>query len=85
MTPRQMISEVKKIVPFDFTVSYEIDPFRQATADSWPNSLDDNQSKKDWMEDMEQEMWWTDDWQSVAEEEEFVRKIYDNIEDKYLK
>ena len=53
ITPQKMIDQVKKIVPFDFTVSYEIDPLRQAIAESWPDSLDDNETReevfKDWL------------------------------------
>ena len=33
---------------FEFTMRYEIDPMRQAIADSWPNSLDDSAAREEW-------------------------------------
>jgi len=29
-------------------MEYEIDPVRQAIADSWPNSMDDSAARKEW-------------------------------------
>jgi nucleoside-diphosphate-sugar epimerase len=29
-------------------MEYEVDPLRQAIADSWPNSLDDTCARKEW-------------------------------------
>jgi nucleoside-diphosphate-sugar epimerase len=29
-------------------MDYQIDPLRQAIADSWPNSLDDSVARKEW-------------------------------------
>ena len=29
-------------------MEYEIDPVRQAIADSWPNSIDDSSARKEW-------------------------------------
>ena len=31
-----------------FTIDYEIDPLRQAIADSWPDSLDDSAARDEW-------------------------------------
>lgn len=45
-TPEQLAQEIKKKLP-DFTVHYAPD-FRQAIAESWPNSLDDTQAQEDW-------------------------------------
>jgi threonine 3-dehydrogenase len=45
-TPKQIYEEIKKHHP-SFTIQYKPD-FRQAIADSWPNSLDDSVAKKDW-------------------------------------
>ena len=45
-TPKELALEIKKIIP-DFTINYEVD-FRQEIADSWPDSIDDVQARKDW-------------------------------------
>lgn len=45
-TPKQIAEEVKKHIP-DFIITYNTD-FRQAIADSWPSSIDDNYAQKDW-------------------------------------
>lgn len=44
-TPEQLAAEIKKNQPFE--IYYEPD-FRQAIADSWPNSIDDSAAQKDW-------------------------------------
>lgn len=46
-TPAQIASEIKKHIS-KFEVEYEIDPVRQAIADSWPNSMDDSAARKEW-------------------------------------
>ena len=45
-TPKQLAEEIKKHIP-DFEISYKPD-FRQAIADSWPQSIDGSLSEKDW-------------------------------------
>jgi len=45
-TPKEIASEIKKIIP-EFEISYDID-FRQEIANSWPDSIDDIQARKDW-------------------------------------
>ncbi|TXB64031.1 NAD-dependent epimerase/dehydratase family protein [Vicingus serpentipes] len=44
--PEDISSEIKKYIP-SFSISYKED-FRQKIADSWPQSIDDTNSKKDW-------------------------------------
>ena len=41
-----MESLIKKHIP-EFSISYKPD-FRQAIADSWPQSIDDTEARKDW-------------------------------------
>jgi nucleoside-diphosphate-sugar epimerase len=45
-TPKQLSEEIKKHIP-NFEVSYKPD-FRQKIADSWPASINDNLSAKEW-------------------------------------
>lgn len=45
--PEEIAAEIKKHIP-DFTIEYEVDPVRQAIADSWPNSLDDSAAQVEW-------------------------------------
>lgn len=47
VTPRELSDEIKKHIP-GFTIGYDIDPVRQAIADSWPNSLDDSAARAEW-------------------------------------
>ena len=46
-TPEDIAAEIKKRIP-EFTLSYEVDPIRQAIADSWPNNMDDSAARKEW-------------------------------------
>lgn len=45
--PEELAEEIRKWIP-DFTISYNIDPIKQAIADSWPNSMDDQVARKEW-------------------------------------
>ena len=44
--PKTLAGEISKHIP-DFTINYTPD-FRQAIADSWPNSIDDSAARMDW-------------------------------------
>jgi nucleoside-diphosphate-sugar epimerase len=46
-SPADLGEEIVRHVP-TFTLTYKIDPVRQAIADSWPRSLDDSAARKDW-------------------------------------
>lgn len=45
--PSQIAASVKKYIP-EFTMDYNVDPLRQAIAESWPNSLDDSCARNEW-------------------------------------
>jgi nucleoside-diphosphate-sugar epimerase len=46
-TPEELAAEIRKHIP-EFKIDYQIDPTRQAIADSWPNSLDDSAAREEW-------------------------------------
>lgn len=46
-TPSQIALEIKKHIP-EFEIEYDIDPIKQAIADSWPNKLDDREAREQW-------------------------------------
>lgn len=46
-TPEVLTKEIRNYLP-TFTIDYEIDPVRQAIADSWPRSLDDSAARLEW-------------------------------------
>ena len=45
-SPQEIAAEVTKYIP-EFSISYKPD-YRQAIADSWPQSIDDTIARKDW-------------------------------------
>jgi len=45
--PEEIAAEIKKHFP-DFEMSYNVDPARQAIADSWPNSIDPTAAIEEW-------------------------------------
>lgn len=46
-TPQDIAEEIKKHIP-DFMINYDIDPVRQAIAESWPRHMDDSAARKEW-------------------------------------
>ncbi|MBK5255283.1 MAG: L-threonine 3-dehydrogenase [Vicinamibacteria bacterium] len=46
-TPEELAQEIRKHIP-DFELRYDVDPVRQAIADSWPNSLDCSAARAEW-------------------------------------
>ena len=45
-SPKEIAEAIQKHLP-EFTINYKPD-FRQQIAESWPNSIDDNEARKDW-------------------------------------
>lgn len=46
-TPEELAAEIRKHIP-EFVIDYQVDPVRQAIADSWPDSLDDSAAREEW-------------------------------------
>ena len=45
--PEMIYAKIKEFVP-GFEMEYQLDPLRQAIADSWPDSLDDTCAREEW-------------------------------------
>ncbi|WP_374087624.1 L-threonine 3-dehydrogenase [Methylomicrobium lacus] len=46
-TPAELAAEIQKHIP-DFTITYTIDPVRQAIASSWPRHMNDSAARVEW-------------------------------------
>ena len=68
-TPKQLAAEIKKHIP-DFEMTYNPD-FRQAIADSWPSSINDNYAQKDW------------GWELKYNLEKMTSNMMKNLKEKY--
>jgi nucleoside-diphosphate-sugar epimerase len=64
-TPAELATSIQKHLP-DFTIDYAPD-FRQAIADSWPNSIDDSYAQKDW------------GWQAQFDTNAMVKVMLENV------
>ncbi|WP_313893276.1 L-threonine 3-dehydrogenase [Psychrobacillus sp.] len=45
--PEQIAASIKKVIS-TFTLDYDVDPVRQAIANSWPDSIDATAAKEEW-------------------------------------
>ena len=45
--PETIFAEIKKFKP-EFEMEYDVDPLKQAIADSWPDRLDDSAARSEW-------------------------------------
>lgn len=45
--PGEIAASIRKHIP-DFILDYDVDPVRQAIAESWPNSMDDSVAREEW-------------------------------------
>lgn len=46
-TPEELAESIRKHIP-EFVIDYDVDPTRQAIADSWPETLDDSAAQSEW-------------------------------------
>lgn len=47
LAPEDIAAAIKAHIP-DFQLTFEVDPIRQAIADSWPNAMDDSCARREW-------------------------------------
>lgn len=47
ITPEDLAGAIRKHIP-EFKISYDVDPMRQAIAESWPRRLDDSAAREEW-------------------------------------
>jgi len=45
--PEKIAASIKKVIP-EFVLEYDVDPVRQAIANSWPNYMDDSAAREEW-------------------------------------
>lgn len=47
LNPEILAESIRKFIP-EFIIDFDVDPIRQAIADSWPDSLDDSAARIEW-------------------------------------
>jgi len=47
VTPESLAAAIREHIP-EFTIEYDVDPVRQAIADSWPRRIDDTAARDEW-------------------------------------
>lgn len=67
--PEDVTKSIQKHIP-DFEINYESD-FRQAIADTWPQSIDDSEARNDW------------GWSHSFGLEEITKTMIDNLKERY--
>ncbi len=70
ITPAQLAAEIQRHIP-EFTISYHVDPLRQAIADSWPRHMDDHCAVEEWG--------WQAEYDLSAMVEEMLEKLADKL------
>lgn len=64
--PEEQAAYIRNIIP-DFTIGYDIDPVKQAIADSWPDCLEDYAARVEWG--------WSPDYDLESMTEDMIRTI----------
>lgn len=65
-TPEVIYAELRKVMP-DFTMTYDVDPVKEAIARSWPDSLDDSCARQEWG--------WNPKWDLKSMTEDMLRAV----------
>jgi nucleoside-diphosphate-sugar epimerase len=66
LTPEELAGEIRAHVP-GFTIDYDVDPLRQAIADSWPERIDDAAARAEWG--------WRPHWDRAATTRDMLDKL----------
>lgn len=69
--PEGVLEAIRKYIP-DAKMRYEVDPVRQAIADSWPNKMDDSCARAEW------------DWKPAYSLDEMTRDMIKHLKEKLL-
>jgi Nucleoside-diphosphate-sugar epimerases len=70
--PEIIAGNIRKYIP-GFSMKYEVDPLRQAIAESWPNSLDDTCAREEW------------DWEPHYTLDMMTQDMLDKLKDRFSK
>ena len=68
--PEILLTKIRTYYP-DFRMRYEVDPVRQAIADSWPNKMDDSCARAEW------------DWRPTFGLDEMTRDMIASLKKKF--
>ncbi len=71
LSPEILWTEIRKHVP-GFEIDYDVDPVRQAIADSWPNFMDDSCAREEWG--------WVPDYDIAAMTEDMIDKVRKKVQ-----
>ncbi|MCQ2142394.1 MAG: NAD-dependent epimerase/dehydratase family protein [Bacteroidales bacterium] len=69
--PEGVLASIRKYIP-DAKMRYEVDPVRQAIADSWPNKMDDSCARAEW------------DWKPSYDLDEMTKDMIKHLREKLL-
>ena len=69
-TPERLVEEICKHLP-EFRIDYEVDPVRQAIADTWPRSVDDSAARQEWD--------WAPEYDLARMTEDMLAKLSDKL------
>jgi len=66
LSPQVLSAEIRKHVP-DFRIDYDVDPVREAIAQSWPDHMDDSAAREEWG--------WSPEYDMVAMTEDMLKHL----------
>lgn len=69
--PEQLFAKIREYIP-ELRVKYEVDPVRQAIAESWPDRMDDSCAREEW------------DWKPTYDMNSMTKDMIRHLRDKLL-